>query len=399
MNNGSTRVILAGPSWTTPVRALQDPLALLRFRGGRAVVQEGGDLAREVPGDPLAWIEGELARLQAAGREPIAAVAIAYEYAATNPLFESAFPPMAELPGDLLVAAVFGLAETGDGEAGTGSPGSSPPEGVPQPHAPMPLLPDLSPAAYERAVETIREYIAAGDIYQANLTLGFRGEYPGGREVLVARALAPPLAPYAALFAWDGHLLASLSPELLLRRRGRVVSTRPIKGTAPPGSHEALAQSAKDAAEHIMIVDLERNDLGQVCEPGSIRVDPMMQVVDYPGLSHIESEVHGVLRDGVTTADLVRAVFPGGSVTGAPKRRAMQVLAEVEAGPRGFYCGALGWMDGRGNAEFNLPIRTLELDREGRLALRAGGGIVHDSNAAAEWQEVLLKLNSQLQLL
>jgi anthranilate/para-aminobenzoate synthase component I len=238
-----------------------------------------------------------------------------------------------------------------------------------------------------------------GDIYQANLTVPLRGYTAARAEDLFDRALKRGGATYAGLLITPGATLLSFSPELYLRRRGTRIETHPIKGTLPIPPHaggvsqatEALMTSAKDRAEHIMIVDLERNDLGRLCVPGCITVEPLMQPVEHPLLLHLESRVKGTLRAGVTMNDLFAATFPGGSVTGAPKKRALEILAELEAGPRGIYCGAFGWIDAEGDCDLNLPIRTAVLRPDGEIEFHSGGGIVADSDPAGEWEELLTK--------
>jgi anthranilate/para-aminobenzoate synthase component I len=270
------------------------------------------------------------------------------------------------------------------------------------PHAPpsvaqtVPLAPRVDQARHAELIDRIHEFLAAGDIYQANLTIPFVGRTALPPEAIFDAALAKGGASYGATVVLPNGTLVSLSPELLLRRRGRQVQTRPIKGTRPiplraggvADAREALTTSEKDRAEHLMIVDLERNDLGRVCESGSITVEPFMRVVEHPTVLHLESTVKGKLREGVSTQQLFGAIFPGGSVTGAPKKRALEILSELEDAPRGLYCGAVGWIDADGDCELNLPIRTAMIRPDGTIEYQAGGGIVADSQAAEEWREL-----------
>ena len=246
------------------------------------------------------------------------------------------------------------------------------------------------------AVRECRERIAAGEIFQANLCLRLEAPLNGSLFDLFAAAAAELRPRYAALVTGPWGAVLSLSPELFLRRRGRSVVSEPIKGTAPrvlPGAgseRDALAASAKDRAENVMIVDLMRNDLGRVCEYGSIRVDALAEPRPGPGVWHLVSTVSGVLRPDARDSDLLRATFPPGSVTGAPKIRAMRVIADLEATAREAYTGAIGYSSPASGLELNVAIRTLEASG-GRVWLGAGGGIVADSSPEAELRECLLK--------
>jgi para-aminobenzoate synthetase component 1 len=258
------------------------------------------------------------------------------------------------------------------------------------------LQPGFDCSAYRRAIARIRDYLHAGDVYQVNLTQPFETRLRGPAWALFARAAAG--APYAAyLDAGDATIVCG-SPELLLRRRDRTVETRPIKGTRPrdddPARDASLAAAlvadAKERAEHVMIVDLERNDLGRVCVPGTVEVVAHARLASLPTVHHLVSVVRGRLRADVGWRELLVATFPGGSVTGAPKRRAMEIIAELEPWPRGVYTGAIGLLDPRGAAELGLPIRT-GVVRDGVLRYHAGGGIVVDSDADRELDECWLK--------
>jgi para-aminobenzoate synthetase component I len=241
-----------------------------------------------------------------------------------------------------------------------------------------------SDAEYGAAVEAVREAIAAGDVYQVNLVQHLSAPFRGDATAL-AGALAPlrPLAPRPLV--GDGWTIVSASPELFLRRRGRKVWTMPIKGTRPLGV-SGLTESEKDAAEHVMIVDLKRNDLSRVCEPGSVRWPELMAPRRLAGVEHLVSRVEGVLRQDVGLAELLAATFPGGSITGAPKIAAVDLIAALEPVGRGASMGAYGTVWPNGDLELALTIRTFAIAEE-RIHLWVGGGIVWDSEPASEIEE------------
>jgi para-aminobenzoate synthetase / 4-amino-4-deoxychorismate lyase len=246
-------------------------------------------------------------------------------------------------------------------------------------------------AGHVAAVAACRERIAAGEIFQANLCLRLEGRWSGEPVDLFARAARILEPRHGALVSGPWGAVCSLSPELFLRRRGRGVITEPIKGTAPRlDGPETLAASPKDRAENVMIVDLMRNDLGRVCEYGSVSVAELAEPRPAPGVWHLVSTVAGTLRPDVGDADLLRASFPPGSVTGAPKIQTMRVIAELEATAREAYTGAIGYASPLAGLELNVAIRTLEM-RGDRIWLGAGGGIVADSDPAAELEECLVK--------
>ncbi|HTW38558.1 MAG TPA: aminodeoxychorismate synthase component I [Steroidobacteraceae bacterium] len=267
------------------------------------------------------------------------------------------------------------------------------------------------PERFLARVQRAKEYIGAGDIYQANLSRDWRGELPqraagapgwSVRELYGRLSAANP-APFAALVQWGGVALLSSSPERLIRVSGRDVETRPIAGTRPrsrrPGDDAveaaALVAHPKERAEHIMLIDLERNDLGRVCEAGSVRVDELMVTETYAHVHHIVSNVRGRLRAGVTPIGALRAVFPGGTITGCPKFRCMQIIAELEGQGRGAYTGSLGFLTRDGAMDLNILIRTLTL-ADGRLSFRAGAGIVADSVPERELEETRAKARGLL---
>jgi para-aminobenzoate synthetase component 1 len=251
---------------------------------------------------------------------------------------------------------------------------------------------------YECCVERIRAYIAAGDVYQVNLSLRLSSPLPCAALDLYGHLRAVQPVPFGAYFDLGSEHVLSNSPELFLRRRGERVETCPIKGTRRRGTTDAedarlaaeLRTDPKERAEHVMIVDLERNDLGRVCRTGSVRVPRLADLASFRTIHHLVSTVTGSVPSAVTAGDLLRATFPGGSITGAPKIRAMEIIDEVERGPRGFYTGALGWIDASGDLDLNVAIRTA-IAAEGTLSYHAGSGIVADSRPECEYAESLVK--------
>lgn len=261
-------------------------------------------------------------------------------------------------------------------------------------------------ADYRRIIEAVKDYIRAGDIYQANLAQAFhfdiRREH--GAEVFDRWTSHYP-TPYAAYVDGGDWSILCNSPECFLDLDGNRISTFPIKGTraiAPDRSlgdlRTELASDPKELAEHLMIVDLERNDLGRLCQPGSVRVPVLQKVCEYPMLMHMVSEVTGRLRPDTRIADILAATFPGGSITGAPKIRAMQIIEELEPIARGFYTGSVGWISPGGSARFNIAIRSGILDDRG-LSFHAGGGIVADSDPDTEYRETYSKLRTLFRVL
>ena len=246
-----------------------------------------------------------------------------------------------------------------------------------------------TPAAYAGAVDGVRGAIERGDVYQVNLVQHLSAPFAGTAGALAAR-LAPLANDNRRVLEGDEWAIVSASPELFLARRGRRVWTKPIKGTRALASGDDLASSEKDAAEHVMIVDLERNDLSRVCEAGSVRWPELMVEHPLAGVRHLVSTVEGRLREDVTLTELLAATFPGGSVTGAPKIAAVDLIAELEPVGRGASMGALGWVRGNGDLELALTIRTFAI-AERRLHLWVGGGVVWDSDPYGEVEESLVK--------
>jgi para-aminobenzoate synthetase component I len=250
---------------------------------------------------------------------------------------------------------------------------------------------------YATAVVAVRDAIERGDVYQVNLVQHLSAELAGSSAALAARLghltqpSEPPFdEPTWRLLETDRWAIVSATPELFLARRGRRVWTRPIKGTRPEGGRAELLASAKDAAEHVMIVDLERNDLSRVCVAGSVHWPELMVAETLAGVEHLVSTVEGELRPGVRLAELLAALFPGGSVTGAPKIAAVDLIAALEPVGRGASMGALGRVYGNGDLELALTIRTFAI-ADGRVHLWVGGGIVWDSDPREEVEESLTK--------
>ena len=278
------------------------------------------------------------------------------------------------------------------------------PTGTPAPLAVARVM-EEDPAAYLERVRRGKEYIRAGDIYQTNLSRPWRVELRGEADVgrLYERLRAVNPAPFAALAQWRGGALLSSSPERLACIAGRRIETRPIAGTRPrsrrPGEDAretaALVAHPKERAEHIMLIDLERNDLGRVCEAGTVRVEELMSIESYAHVHHIVSSVTGTLRREVNAIQALRAVFPGGTITGCPKFRCMQIIAELEGEGRGAYTGSLGLLGRDGSMDFNILIRTMTL-AGGAIEFRAGAGIVADSDPEHELEECRAKARGLL---
>jgi len=256
----------------------------------------------------------------------------------------------------------------------------------------------FSPQEYIRTVETVREYIAAGDIFQVNLSQRFEADMTTTPYQLYERLRHINPAPFAAYLNFDEVKVVSASPERFLKVSGDRVETRPMKGTRPRGAYteedEALAKelldSVKDRAENVMIVDLERNDLGKVCRFGTVKVDELWTLEKYATVFQLTSTVEGRLRQGYNRIDLLKACFPGGSITGAPKVRSMEIIDELEPTRRSVYTGALGYLSFDGEMDLSIAIRTI-LVKDGRAYFQVGGGIIYDSNPVAEYEETMDK--------
>jgi anthranilate synthase component I len=263
-------------------------------------------------------------------------------------------------------------------------------------------------AGFMAGVERIREFILAGDVFQVNLSRSWQGKSRTRLDPTVlyeALAQSNP-APFAGLARLPGGTVLSSSPERLVEVRGRQVQVRPIAGTRPRGISadqdllfaDELMAHPKERAEHIMLIDLERNDLGRVCQTGTVKVDELMVVESYAHVHHIVSNVRGLLREDMHAADVIRAVFPGGTITGCPKVRCMEIIAQLEAQGRGFYTGAMGYLGHDGGLDLNILIRSMVV-RDHELSFRTGAGIVADSDPAAELAETEAKARGLLRAL
>jgi len=280
---------------------------------------------------------------------------------------------------------------------------SSPQDG---PYPPDATVAEEDPALYLDACRRALAHIAAGDVYQANLARSWQLPMPPGASVtgLYRRLRQANPGAFAGLARMPGFQLLSSSPERLVRVRGRTIDTRPIAGTRPrQGGQDAsviaeLTGNAKERAEHVMLIDLERNDLGRLCEPGTVQVDEFMVVESYAHVHHIVSNVSGRLRADVEPGDVIRALFPGGTITGCPKVRCMQLIGDLEARGRGAYTGALGYLALDGSLDLNILIRTMTV-RDGTIEFRAGAGIVADSEPARELEETRAKARGLLRAL
>ncbi len=268
------------------------------------------------------------------------------------------------------------------------------------------LKSNFTPEGYMEAVNRVREYIAAGDVFQVNISQRFETELTVTPYELYRRLRQLNPAPFASYLNFDGITIVSASPERFLRVDGDWVETRPIKGTMPRGKDaiedavlaQELLDSIKDRAENVMIVDLERNDLGRVCQYGTVKVTELAILETFTTVFHLTSTVIGKLRPDKNRIDLLKASFPGGSITGAPKVRAMEIIDELEPTRRSVYTGAIGYLGFGRNLDFNIVIRTFII-KGNRAYFQVGGGIIYDSDAGAEYQETLDKAKALIQAL
>jgi len=267
-----------------------------------------------------------------------------------------------------------------------------------------PLIPK---EAYESMVSRAKEYIAAGDIFQANLSQRISADVAGTDPWEIYKLLRKVNpSPFASYVDFPEFVIASSSPERLVRVEGSVVDTRPIAGTRPrgkdrPGDEEMRAElllNEKERAEHIMLIDLERNDIGRVCDYGSVHVDELMVTEDYSHVIHIVSNVTGTLAEGRDVFDVIRATFPGGTITGVPKVRCMEIIDELEPVTRGPYTGSIGWISYAGDMDLNIVIRTFVI-KNGRAFVQVGAGIVADSDPEREYYETLHKAEALIKTL
>ena len=276
----------------------------------------------------------------------------------------------------------------------------------PAQHKEITLMSNFTPEEYIKAVNKVREYIAAGDVFQVNLSQRFQAdlEIPPYELHKILRRVNP--APFASYLNFDGVAIVGASPERFLKVQGDLVETRPVKGTRPrgrdPGEDQNLAQdltrSSKDRAENVMIVDLERNDLGRVCRYGTIKVTELAILETFPTVFHLTSTIVGRLHRDKSDIDLLKATFPGGSITGAPKVRAMEIIDELEPTKRSVYTGSIGYLSFNGDLDISIVIRTFII-KEGRAYFQVGGGIIYDSDSEAEYIETLDKAKALIQAL
>ena len=390
-----------------------DPFLTLEARGDQIRLTHADGRVETRTADPLETLREQL-RLHAAPtdpRVPFAGGAIGWLGYELGARLAGISPPIStDQPAPDLALGFYDHALVRNHATGrTWALGKSNPYGCSASLPPLPKsnpsgyscaepAPDFPRADYLAAVARIRDYIAAGDVYQVNLTQRFSAPRPADPFALYQRLRAANPAPFAAYLDLAGHQVLSSSPERFLSLHGRHVETRPIKGTRPRADDPAtdatradeLLASAKDRAELLMIIDLERNDLGRVCDYGTVRVEDLHRLETYATVHHLVSTVSGQIGPGLDIIDCLRATFPGGSITGAPKIRAMQIIAELEPCPRGPYTGALGWIGFNGDADLNIAIRTIVCAGD-RATYHVGGGITWDSDPAAEYQETLDK--------
>ena len=284
------------------------------------------------------------------------------------------------------------------------------PPAMPEWQAPSRISED-DPGRYLSGVRRVLDYLAAGDVFQANLSRAWHATFERELEpaALFARLRHNNPAPFAGIFETAEGAVVSASPERLVSVRGDLVETRPIAGTRSRTAGDddvarvqELVHHPKERAEHVMLIDLERNDLGRVCVPGSVEVDELMTVESYAHVHHIVSNVRGRLKPETTPGDVIRATFPGGTITGCPKVRCMQIIAELEGTGRGAYTGAMGWLNRDGDLDLNILIRSAELEPAGKgsvLRFRTGAGIVADSDPARELDETRAKARGMLRAL
>jgi para-aminobenzoate synthetase component 1 len=268
------------------------------------------------------------------------------------------------------------------------------------------LKSNFTPEEYRKAVDKVREYIAAGDVFQVNLSQRFEADLKIPPHELYKRLRTVNPAPFAGYLNFPGIVVVSASPERFLKVRSDLVETRPIKGTRPRGGDSTederlayeLIHSNKDRAENVMIVDLERNDLGRVCHYGTVKVTELAILETFPTVFHLTSTVIGRLRRGKSNIDLLKATFPGGSITGAPKVRAMEIIDELEPTKRSVYTGSMGYLSFNEDLDVNIVIRTF-LIKEGKAYFQVGGGIIYDSDPEAEYMETLDKARALIRAL
>ena len=404
-----------------------DPVAIIRAREG--VCELDG---QPCEGPPVSALAARLARRRGAavpGAPPFAGGAVGFVGYECNRFFEPVSPAGRDelkLPDFCFLVAddlwVFDhatdellLISSGDDYAAcserldamqarlAGDPGEP---ALPQATGSVPQWQsNFTEAGYSAAIRRIQDYIRAGDTFQVNLSQ--RLSLPLRQDPLAVyqRLVAINPVHFSGFADFGDFQIISGSPERLVRVRDGQVCTRPIAGTRRRGSPEEearfveeLRSSEKERAEHVMLVDLERNDLGRICRTGSVRVSRLMEIIKYSHVMHIESLIEGELRAGAGLAEVLRAMFPGGTITGAPKVRTMEIIAELEPDVRGAYTGTLGYVADSGALDFNILIRTI-VARDGQAHVQAGGGIVHDADPRQEYRETLHKARAQLEAL
>ena len=260
---------------------------------------------------------------------------------------------------------------------------------------------------YRAAIEKVQSYLLSGDCYQINLARRFQSRFHGDPLFAWARLSSRHPAPHTSFFRISPEKsVFGCSPERFLRIQDRIITTEPIKGSRPRGDTpeadqalaESLVNSSKDRAENLMIVDLLRNDLGKVCKPGTVITEKLFELRQFSNVQHLVSTIHGTLNEAVSPLEALLACFPGGSITGAPKKRAMEIIAELEPHPRGFYCGSQVVLDSKGNLDSNILIRTFPTDGD-RIYCHGGGGIVIDSDPEQEFAESEFKIRALMNAL
>ncbi len=407
-----------------------DPIATVVTRGAHTAIADAGTL-RIVDDDPFRVLDAELARrlpsLPPAASGPFCGGAIGYfAYDLARRLERLPARAAQDIALPELAVGIYGWAIVVDHEARRAALVIHPDADCDVPRivdawtAAPPLTPaafgasflvsasvrpELDFAAYAASWARIKHYIREGDVYQVNLTQRFSAPARGHPWEAYQRLRTLNPAPYSAYFATPDGAVLSSSPERFLRVDGRHIESKPIKGTRPRGTTpaedaalaEELALSPKDRAENVMIVDLLRNDLGRSCAPGTVRVPRLFAVESYRKVHHLVSTVEGELAAGVGALEALRNCFPGGSITGAPKLRAMEIIEELEPSRRGVYCGAIGYVSRSGRMDTNIAIRTL-VCHHGRMYCWAGGGIVVDSELEAEYAECLAKAAAMLEV-
>ena len=378
---------------------MQDRDPMILFEAGPLGAEAGGTLFRAplrvIRAETLAGLPAAFAAMEAARADGLWLAGYAsYELGlALDPKLRPLLPADRDVP--LLHFAAFEAPEPGAALSAP-VPGALAEISTPTPVWDLPR--------YRQACTKVLDYIGAGDIYQANLTFPLRAEVRGAPLDLWHALVARQPVSQGALVDLGGPVILSRSPELFFAIKDGVISTRPMKGTLPRSGDAVqdaenarwLAADPKNRAENLMIVDLLRNDLSRISEVGSVKVPALFEVEHYATVLQMVSRVEARVLPGLRLADLFTALFPCGSVTGAPKIRAMQIIHELEAGPRGAYCGSVGWIaplggDRAGDMEFNVAIRTLTLPGDGSARLNVGGGVVWDSTPEAEYEEALWK--------